>query len=61
MKVTCELSIGNDAEYPSTKIYIIGEPDIKSGFINLEIEGSVFEVRPQDLIEAVNRTRSDGV
>jgi len=61
MKVTCELSIGNDVDYPSTKIYVIGEPTSKSGFIHLKVEGKVFEVRPFELIEAVNRTRSDGV
>ena len=61
MKVTCELAIGNDADYPNTKIYIIGEPDVKSGFIQLEVEGKVFEVRPAELIAAVERTRSEGV
>ena len=58
MKVTCELGIGNDQDYPTTKIVFEGNPLGDSGFINLRIGDDVYEVRPQEIHEAVDRVRS---
>lgn len=59
MKVTCELGIGNNQDYPNTVIIFEGTPMEKSGFINLRIGDQVFELNPQEIHEAVDRVRSD--
>lgn len=61
MRVICELDIGNDEDYPNTKIELQGDPFQSSGFIHLTVGGHTYEVRPQELIEAVDRVRSDNV
>jgi len=61
MKVTCELGIGNDQDYPNTKIVFEGDPFSESGFIHLRIGDDVYEVRPQEIHEAVDRVRSNNV
>lgn len=59
MKVTCELGIGNDQDHPNTKIVFQGNPMEDSGFIHLIIGDCVYEVRPQEIHEAVDRVRSN--
>ena len=58
MKVTCEIGIGNDQDHPDTKIVFEGEPLGDSGFIHLRIGSYVYEVRPDEIHEAVDRVRS---
>ncbi len=59
MKVTCEIDIGNNQEYPDIKIVFIGDPTKSSGFVNICIDGKSYEVRPSDILLAINRVRSD--
>jgi len=59
MKVICEIDIGNNQEYPDTKVLIIGDPTKKSGFVNICIDGKSYEVRPTDVYAALDRVRSD--
>lgn len=61
MKVVCEVDIGNDAEHPDTKIIVEGDPFYKSGFVTLSIGSYSYEVRPHELIRAIELTRSDMV
>lgn len=57
MQVSCELSIGNNQDYPNTKILIEGDPFEKSGFIQMRINNTIYELKPHELIAAVERVR----
>jgi hypothetical protein len=59
MKVICELEIGNNEDFPNTKIQIEGNPFQSSGFVHLVVDGKSYEVRPTEVMEAIKRTRSD--
>jgi len=59
MKVTCELEIGNNQKHAGKHFFIEGYPGKPRGFIHIHINGTMYEIRPSELIAAVERTRSD--
>lgn len=59
MKVICELDIGNDQTHPGVKVVFEGDPMSKSGFVHLRIGEVIYELRPTDIVAAIQRTRSD--
>ena len=59
MKVICELEIGNNQDHPDTKIILSGNPLQRSGFIDIMIGHEVYEVDPDELLEAIKRVKSE--
>jgi hypothetical protein len=61
MRVSCELAIGNDQDHTNTSVFVEGNINglFPSHFIDLRINGTVYEVNPSELIAAVERVRND--
>lgn len=58
MRVQCQLDIGNDAEFPQTKIVLKGHPLSANAWIRICIDGKEYEVCPKELVAAIDRVRS---
>lgn len=61
MKVTCELTIGNNEDRAGSVVQLEGNPFERSGFVHLIVDGVVYELVPAEVMEAISRVRSDNV